>query len=645
MTAENPGVSALFTPGLIGTLAIKNRLVATPHAVSTVDGVPTREDTAYFSALAAGGVGLIIAGATIPHESSRTRSRGLTEAYAKDAAQALRARPHAVHENGAKIFCQLVHLGREMLGRDTLHVPVAPSAIRSPRDPFPPKALSIREIDDIVAGFAISAYNLREAGYDGVEISGGHGYLVAQFLSPAANTRTDDYGGSPDKRFLFLRRVVDAIRERCGADYPLGIRLSAPEQSPGGLTVNDSVDIARLVAAMGAVDYLSITTGGAGLYVQDMSTPAGMTADAAGRIRAATGMTVIAGHRNSDIKTAARILAAGSADFIGMVRALIADPKLPNKAEGGHLDDIRPCIVCVQDCRAFDGGLFCAVNPDTGRELTPLVLSGTRLRRRVAVIGAGPGGLEAARTAAEHGHDVSLFEQADVFGGQTVLASAAPHRGNIRDIITYLSGQVKRSKVAISLGTEFTAEMAADYEVLIVAAGALPNPVTAPFDGTVVRPWDVLSEGWSPAGRDAIVIDDGLGYWPSLSAVEALLAGRVSVTLVSGAAAVAQGIPYDSVGPVLSRLRDGKVALKTNRIADISAGHVQLTDLFRGETETLAPDILVIETGLTPNSVLARSLQQSGREVTVIGDCITPRRLSYAIWEGRSAGGNIAVAS
>ena len=392
MQPEDPDVRALFTAGSIGSLPIKNRLVATPHAVSTYDGVPSREDNAYFGALAAGGVGLIIAGATIPHESSRTRSRALTEAYAKDAARTLAARPRAVHENGGLIFGQLVHLGREMLGRDTLHIPVAPSAVRSPRDPFPPKALSVAEIDEIVEGFGASARNLREAGYDGVEISGGHGYLVAQFLSPAVNRRSDDYGGSASNRFLFLRRVVEAIREHCGPDFPLGVRLSAPEQVPGGITVDDSIEIAQLVAEMETVDYLSITTGGAGLYVQDMSSPAGMTGAAAGRIRAATGMKVIAGHRNSDVTTAVGLLASGCANFVGMVRALIADPQLPAKAARGHLDDIRPCIVCVQDCRAFDGGLFCAVNPDTGRELTPLTLSGVRRRKKVAVIGGGPGG-------------------------------------------------------------------------------------------------------------------------------------------------------------------------------------------------------------------------------------------------------------
>ena len=272
----------LFAPGVIAGVTVRNRIVQAPMGSGMIrDGRVTDADIAFMEERARGGVGLIITGAGPVHETSIVAGRILNEAWDEGGVEALARRVEAVHAHGAKIFGQILHLGRESSGETqaggaTEYVPLAPSAIASPRDPSPPHELSAHEIAMLVDAFAKAADNYRHAGYDGIEIQACHGYLAGQFLSGAANRRTDGYGGeTAAARIRFLVEVIDAVRSGCGAAYPLGVRISAEDLEPGGLTFEDSLAVVEALQQRARVDYLSITTGVRGAYVKDTTFPEG----------------------------------------------------------------------------------------------------------------------------------------------------------------------------------------------------------------------------------------------------------------------------------------------------------------------------------------------------------------------------------
>ena len=362
----------VFSPFRVGGFDVRNRLVALPAGTSLVEhGIPTHGDVEHFERLAAGGVGLIIGGATVVHPSSALRSGKLVEGYLDAVVPAMAEKVDVVHRHGARLVGQLCHLGREFIGGESDSAPVAPSAIKTVRDAYPPHVLTLPEIDDIVEGWRVSTENLVKAGLDGVEIHAAHGYLPAQFMSPLTNRRTDAFGGSFENRMRFLHLVIEAMRSVMPTGFALGVRLSGEEEIPGGMGIEDCVRIAEDLAALGVVDYFSITHGTRGKYVKDSTGPDAVAVPSASRVRAATGVPTIVGQRIRDVGTAEHVIKAGHADLVGMARALIADPELPVKSQSGRLDEIRGCLGINQDCRAFDPHLHCAVNAEVGRGRLP----------------------------------------------------------------------------------------------------------------------------------------------------------------------------------------------------------------------------------------------------------------------------------
>ncbi|HET7379207.1 MAG TPA: NADH:flavin oxidoreductase, partial [Gaiellales bacterium] len=286
----------LFSPGTIGGVTVRNRIVQTAMGTGLIDlGRVGEREIAFQEERARGGVGLIVTGAAIVHETSRFPVRILTELWHEDAIEGLARRAEAVQRHGARIFGQLIHLGRESPGGQTDFAPLAPSAVASPRGADTPHELSTAEIRMIVDAFARSAANLQAAGYDGVEIHAAHGYLVAQFLSAASNLRVDAYGGdSLEGRLRLLLELVEEIRTQCGSDFPVGVRLSAEEHAPGGMTLDDTLEIVDALQEAASIDYLSITTGMRGGYVKDSSWGEGFSLGLAETVKQIVDVPVIA---------------------------------------------------------------------------------------------------------------------------------------------------------------------------------------------------------------------------------------------------------------------------------------------------------------------------------------------------------------
>jgi 2,4-dienoyl-CoA reductase (NADPH2) len=632
----------LFSPIEIGSVTFRNRIVMLPHGTSmVVDGAPTDDDIAYYEGRARSGVGLMITGAAIVSPDTARRGRKLIETYNDRVLPALARRAAAVRAHGAAIVGQIIHLGRESIGMESDHPLLAPSPIRSPRDPFPPHEMDEADIRRVIAAFAQSAANLQTTGHDGVELHGAHGYLVGQFLSPATNRREDGWGGDPTRRMRFLFELIDAIRTACGDDFILGLRLSADEEAADGLELPDTRRIAEAIARDHPVDYLSVTLGTRGGYVKDVTQPEATAARAAGVLRAASGLATIAGQRFTSPALAEAALTEGQADAIGFARAFVADGDWVAKAARGEADRIRPCIGLNQDCRAFAPHLHCAVNPLAGRERDPafarFVLAAEP--RRVAIVGGGPAGMEAARIAALRGHRVTLYEASDGLGGQFLYAAAIPGRAGLLRLIDHLQRELRRLPVEVVLNRriERPDDLAEPADAIVLATGAAPRLLDPDLHGAGVRAWiDILRDGApAPHGSgQALVHDDGSGFWWTYGVANALVEAGWQVTLSTPSATIAGAIPAESVAPLLVRLGTGGTRYEPlSELLHTGDGMADLISLTTGAEKTIAADLVVVQTGRSPTGPAPTAFSDHGLEVHTIGDCVAPRRLSQALFE------------
>ncbi|MDE2620644.1 MAG: NAD(P)-binding protein [Sphingomonadales bacterium] len=640
----------LFAPLTLGRETLQNRVVILPHGTSMLrDGAITDDDIEYYRRRASTRPGMIITGAAVVHPSSARRPRGLVEDYSEHVLPGLARRAAMMREHGVVPVGQLVHLGRELIGMDSDVPTMGPSAIRSPRDPFVPREMDEADIAEIVAAFGHSSANLKRTGHAGVEIHAAHGYLPAQFLSPATNQRSDRYGGDPARRFRFLQETIEAIRRDCGDDFLLGVRLSADEETGEGIEIPDTLRIVEQLQAMGGVDYVSITLGVRGAYVKDVSQPEATAARAAGIVRENCDLPVIVGQRITRPELAEQILAEGKADMIGMARAFIADPDWLARVREGTAERVRPCLGLNQDCRAFAPHLHCAVNPQAGRErVAPFDgTAAAAASRRIAIIGGGPAGLEFARSAALRGHRPEIFEATDGVGGQFLYAASVPNRAGLRKLIDFYQTELRRLAVPIHLERPIAgpADLGLGFDEVVLATGARARPVPDELAGATVRDWwSILAEGAPPPSGEghALMVDDGTGFWWNYGVAEALVAAGWRVTYVTPAAAVGYQIPVESMAPLLARLGRGPTRFRIlTQLFGIEDGTAQLVDMTSGTFEDLACDLIVLQTGREPVSLaeaFAGRDADGGGPVHRIGDCIAPRRMANAVLDGQRLG-------
>lgn len=531
-------MSKLYQAGKIGTLEIRNRMVMTAmHLSYCPTGEVEEQMIGFYRARARGGVGLIIVGG-MGLDPLRVNQKGMVQIHEDRFIEGLKKLTTAVHEEGAKIFPQLFHAGRYARSAEYGGLqPVSASAIASRFTGEMPQALTEQEIKDIVMFFAKAAKRAQLAGFDGVEVTGNSGYLIAQFLSPITNQRTDRYGGDLEGRLTFPLEVVQGIRAEVGADFPIMFRLGGNDFIPGGNTQEEARAICRSLEKAG-VDAIDVTGGWHESRVPQitMDVPGGGFRYLGKNIKSAVSIPVLMCNRWNP-RLAEDLIDSGDADFVGLARANIADPEVSNKAMQGDYEGIRPCVGCNQGCLdnvLFGKTLSCLVNAEVGREweLVDGGLRNTQTKschpQKILVVGAGVAGLEYARVAATLGHQVTIWEEKAAPGGQTVAASIPPGRQDYRRLIDYLQCAVQRLKVEVVYGKKASLEniktsvQAKLYERIVVATGAIPGaPSIDIFDGVqVLQATEVLEKRLTTGAKVVILGAGGVGIETALFLAE-----------------------------------------------------------------------------------------------------------------------------
>ncbi|MFF3109402.1 FAD-dependent oxidoreductase [Kitasatospora sp. NPDC057904] len=506
----------LLSPLDLGFTTLPNRVVMGSMHVG-LEEAPDGFDrmAAFYAERARGGVGLIVTGGIAPNEAGRPWEGGAM-LTTEEEADKHRVVTDAVHAAGGRIAMQILHFGRYAYHRDL----VAPSALQAPISPFVPNALTAEQVEQTVEDFVRCAELARRAGYDGVEIMGSEGYLINEFVVAATNRREDEWGGPYERRMRFPVEIVRRVRERVGEDFIIVYRLSMLDLVPGGSTLAEVVQLAQAVEAAGA----SIINTGIGWHEARIPTiatsvPRGGFAWVTKKVMGSVGIPLVTTNRINTPEIGEQLLADGYADLVSMARPLLADADFVAKAADDRADSINTCIGCNQACLDHTFNLqitSCLVNPRACHE-TELVLSPTKLRKRIGVVGAGPAGLAFTVSAAERGHDVTLFDAADAIGGQLNIARRIPGKEEFDETLRYYRTRLAELGVTQRLGAVVTAEQltAEGFDEIVLATGVTPRtPADLPGvdHPSVVGYLDVLRDGAHVGERVAILGAGGIGF-------------------------------------------------------------------------------------------------------------------------------------
>ena len=494
----------LFSPIKIGTCEIPNRLVV-PAMVTNYcnyDGTITDRYISYMEEKARGGWGLIITEDYCVQPAGKGYSR-IPGLYNDEQVAGSKKLCDTIHQYDSKIFCQMYHPGRQTTpaanGGET---PVAPVNDKDPMCRFQAREMTVDEIHQLVADFGSAAGRAKQAGFDGIELHCAHGYLLAEFLSPAANRRVDEYGGCFDNRVRIVDEIMAAMREQVGPDFPIQVRISSSDLVPGGRTIAETLELARHLEEIG---FAAINCSN-GMYasravnqiIAPMFTDHALNMDRSDRIRQVVDIPVLLSNRVNDPKMADTLIKMGVCDAVCMGRGSLADPYLPNKARAGKFENIRYCIGCLQGCEMplfLDDVVTCLVNPRVGREFEN-DLEKVPEPKKIMVVGAGPAGLVAAETAAMRGHDVTVFEASDHLGGQFRSAAYPVGKGELTTFVSQLRQNLGELGVEIKMGSAVDENLIVSEkpDAIIIATGAKPlMPPIPGIDGAnVVKAEDVL---------------------------------------------------------------------------------------------------------------------------------------------------------
>jgi 2,4-dienoyl-CoA reductase-like NADH-dependent reductase (Old Yellow Enzyme family)/thioredoxin reductase len=633
-------MSSVFEPIAIGGLTLPNRTVMAP--VKTAFGGPDAKTTErliqYYRRRAEGGVGAIIVEPLFIAAAGKEHPRqlGIDD---DDKIEGLGRLVGAIHGGGALAIAHINHAGRAANPKASGRPPEAPSETSCPTTGASSGAMSVERIEEIIAAFGSAARRAREAGFDAVELQCGLGYLVAQFLSPRTNLRTDGYGDTPDNRERFLREVVAAVKESLG-DLPLTARMSASEQVEGGLDAADGERLARQLEGLG-VAALHVASGSAcdspPWYYQHMSLPGGVNANMARAIRGAVGVPVIAAGRLGDPDEIVGLLADDSVDLVALGRPLVADPDLPAKLRDGHPERIVQCGGCLQGCLVgvkSGKGIGCIANPELGREGEVVADVATPLS--VVVVGGGPAGLTAARVASERGHRVTLLERRPAgLGGQFALSHLAPGKQAMRRTLTSLVGLAEKSGAEIRRGVEATPESveALAPDVVVVATGAEPIIPGIPGLERALTGEEVLSGDATPQG-DVLVIGGGL---VGIEVAEFLAERGTKVVVVEMLEEIARDMEPITRKLTMKRLAPLPVTiLKSSRVTALAQDGRATVEGPDGQ-QVLGPfGSVVAAVGTRSRDQLSSRLAEKNIKVHVVGDAAELAQVQGAVrsaWE------------
>jgi mycofactocin system FadH/OYE family oxidoreductase 2 len=643
----------LFSPLKIGSLVVPNRIHFAAHMTNFgEDQKISDRHIHYYQERAKGGCGLITTEELTVHPSDHAYDK-LVDAYKPEVVHGYKKLTHAIHTYDTKIFAQLNHNGMQADGTIS-RLPVwGPSPGSDPLFREVCKEMEIEDIKECCEYYARSAVYAVEGGFDGIELQLGHSSLVRQFLSPATNSREDEYGRSFENRLRFCLEVIDEVRKAVGSDFTLGIRLNADEMHPeGGITLEDAKKIAACIEETGQIDFMDLSIGtfhNLFLVEGSMHTPLAYTVPLSSGIRSVIDLPVFCTNRINDPHLAENILAAGQADMIGMVRALICDPELPNKAMEGRTEDIRHCIACNQGCIARMGlgyALGCIQNPAIGAEKHIGIgkVASCRKQKKVVVVGGGPAGLEAARTAAMRRHNVVLFEKNEELGGQNLIAGKAAGRQEITGVTRWLLSQINKLDIDIRLDTEADTDtlLAENPDAVIVATGSIPknNPYPGEYSPlNVVSTVQVLTQEVE-VGKKVLLIDND-GHHQSTGTAEFLADMDRSVHIITSSLFAGGKLgPLQDLYLTRKRLAEKGVTFTPDiAVLEIQGNVVKGLHVYSNEMiDFEGYDTIVLAAGNVSCDKLYFELKGKVKELYRVGDCVAPRKTDMAIVEGHRAG-------
>lgn len=623
----------LFTPGKIGSLTLKNRIMKAPQSsgMSNMDGTVSERLVRYYRQQAAGGAGMIIVEYAYVDDIGAKSAHCHLGISNNEHIPGLAWLAENIREQGAVPAIQIEHCGRQkFLGTQPI---CAPSAIPWPKlwDQYGvqavPHVLTIEEIQDIVHAFGDAALRAKQAGFELVEIHGAHGYLLTNFFSPTTNHRTDLYGGSLENRMRIYVEIVRDVRKKVGPDFPVTIRLSGTDYEPDGFPIEDTIELAKVLEKEG-IDAFHISGGDHHTMIHQVSP---MAIDvchnvwAAEAIKKVVHVPVIASGSITLPEYAEEIIASGKGDFVGLGRPLWADPEWPLKAMEDRPEDIRPCIRCNEGCleRTFFNfkAITCAVNPTISRE-GELDLKPAAKPRKIAVVGGGPAGMEAARICKLRGHEVTLFEEKEL-GGLLHEASVPEFKSDIRPLCKYLITQIEKLGIPVEHKKATAADLAG-YDAVICATGSRPIlPGVPGIDKPgVMDALEVLNGARKPEGRIAVIGGGLVGTETALHLAEQ----GMHTTLVEMLPKIMNGVAATDQLAYSERIAKADMEVCTGtRLVSIGDGEITVSD--HTGTHTIPADSVIIAIGLKAQDSLYGELCAQGKEAYLVGDAVHPGKI------------------